>query len=200
MDRLPYDAPMHLTLPPVGTNALPATPPAPPARWTKWWTSPIASVDYAAGSRAHVWHEAVIPAERGLTGARVASLSYAGTTLEGAIRAARLVARTPLQLDVDLRRGGTRSVSVNQAVGVLHDVRAGAYWIAPLMTTMRRGGEWFEAPHTIDGGAFEGEDPVLRAPKVRSATENLVAVVGRDVVITPTRWRDAPDGSRSSRS
>jgi len=53
-----------------------------------------------------------------------------------------------------------------------------------------------EAPHTIDGGAFEGPNPLLRTPSIKSASSNLVAVVGRDTVLTPTRWRDAPDGSR----
>ena len=61
---------------------------------------------------------------------------------------------------------------------------------------MRSRGEWVDAPHSIDGDAFTGAAPILRTPTVLSATKDMVAVVGRDTVITPSPWTDAPDDSQ----
>jgi hypothetical protein len=94
------------------------------------------------------------------------------------------------------RNGRTRTVQVNPAIAVLRDAKAGAYWLAPLRTTVRLGDEWLDAPHTIDGAAFEGPDRVLTGATVLSATRDMIAVVGRDTILKPAAWADAPDDSR----
>lgn len=195
---------MHLTTSPVGPLALPSaapsgqvvTDPTPPARWSRWWTSPIARFDYGAGSRMPLWREASLPAERGLTGALRPSVTFAGSSRDDAIAAAQLLARHPVDVSFSFRNGRVRQTSVNPAIAVLRDARAGTFWIAPLRTTVKLGTEWVDAPHAVDGAAFEGHDAVLRRPQVLSASRDLVAVVGADTVVTPQRWTDAPDDSR----
>lgn len=198
---------MHLTTSPVGPTALltPATPaaaiapasdPSPPARWSRWWTSPIARFEYGAGSRMPLWAEASLPAERGLTGALRPSVTFAGSTREDAIAAARLLAQQPVEVSFSFRNGRVRHTSVNPAIAVLRDARAGTFWLAPLRTTVKLGADWVDAPHAVDGAAFEGHDAVLRRPQVLSASRDLVAVVGADTLVTPQRWTDAPDDSR----
>ncbi len=61
------------------TGSISATP-EPPARWSRFWTSPIARVDYGAGSRVPLWGEATIPADRGITGQLLRGLSLGGST------------------------------------------------------------------------------------------------------------------------
>lgn len=168
----------------------------PPLRWARWWTSPLAKIEYGTASRAEVWQEAWIPADRGITGAMRPSVTWGGTSREQAVAAAALLAAVEVEVLVDVAGGRTRTMRVNPAIGVLHDPKAGAYWLAPLRTTVRANGEWAEAPHTIDGAAFSGRSPLLRKPAVSSASPDLVAVVGRDSVITPGEWADAPDDSR----
>jgi hypothetical protein len=188
---------MLLTASPVSTVSLPtADTPAPPARWARFWKSPIARFEYGAGSRVPLWAEATIPAERTLTGASRPSLTYGGASLDAAIEAARLLAKQPVDLSFSFRNGRTRTAQVHPAIAVLRDSRAGAFWLAPLQTTVRLGNEWLDAPHAVDGPAFSGEDPVLATPTVRTATRDLVAVVGATTVVTPTRWTNAPDDSR----
>ncbi len=143
-----------------------------------------------------LWAEATIPAERGLTGELRPTVSYAGTSKEAAIEAARLLANQPVEVSFSFRNGRTRTTEVNPAIAVLRDAKAGAYWLAPLRTTVRLGDEWLDAPHTIDGAAFEGADPVLTGATVLSASRDMVAVVGRDTVVKPAAWADAPDDSR----
>lgn len=169
--------------------------PHPPARWSRWWTSPIARFDYGTGSQVSAWHEAWIPADRGLSGDLRPSVTFGGSTREAAVAAAHLLAKQAVQLDVDLADGTTRTVSLHPAIAVLRDARAGAFWLAPLRTTVKSHGEWIDAPHSIDGDAFLGEQPLLRTPTVLSATREMVTVVGRDSELTPGRWRDAPDDS-----
>ena len=170
--------------------------PEPPARWSRFWTSPIARVDYGQGSRVPIWGEATIPADRGLTGQLQPGVTYGGTTKEAAIEAARLLSRELVDLTFSFRNGRTRTVQVNPAIAVLRDAKAGAFWLAPLRTTVRVGDQWLDAPHTIDGPAFEGADAVLKPATVLAATRDLVAVVGRDLVLKPSVWADAPDDSR----
>ncbi|MCW2920221.1 MAG: hypothetical protein JWL76_95 [Thermoleophilia bacterium] len=170
--------------------------PAPPARWSRFYTSPIARVDYGTGSRVPLWGEATIPSDRSLTGQLQPGVTYAGATLDAAIEAARLLSREPVELSFSFRNGRTRTVQVNPAIAVLRDAKAGAFWLAPLRTTVRLGDQWLDAPHSIDGPAFEGADAVLTAPTVLSATRDMVAVVGRDLVLKPGAWTDAPDESR----
>lgn len=177
--------------PPSDANAVPH----PPARWARWWTSPIARFDYGAGSLVPAWHEAWIPADRGLTGDLRPSVIFGGSTREAAVAAAHLLAQQAVRLDVDLSDGSTRSVSLHPAIAVLRDARAGAFWLAPLRTSVRSHGEWIEAPHSIDGDGFAGEHPLLRTPSVLSATRDMVTIVGRDTELTPGRWTDAPDDS-----
>ncbi len=169
--------------------------PEPPARWSRFWTSPIAKVEYGTGSRIPLWSEATIPAERGLTGERRPGVTYGGATLEAAIEAAHLLAREPVELSFSFRNGRTRTTQVNPAIAVLRDATAGAFWLAPLHTTVRLRDQWLDAPHTIDGPAFEGADALLSSATVLSATRDMVAVVGRDAVLKPGVWADAPDDS-----
>lgn len=179
-----------VSLPTGSTSATPE----PPARWARFWASPIARVDYGVGSRVPLWGEATIPAERGLTGERRPGVTYGGATLEAAIEAAHLLAGTTVELSFSFRNGRTRTTQVNPAIAVLRDAVAGAFWLAPLRTTVRLGDQWLDAPHTIDGPAFEG-DALLTSASVLSATRDMVAVVGRDAVLKPGAWTDAPDDS-----
>ncbi|MCW2960868.1 MAG: hypothetical protein JWM25_652 [Thermoleophilia bacterium] len=167
----------------------------PPQRWARWWTSPIASIEYGTGSRATAWSEAWIPANRNLTGRLTPSVSWGGSTKEAAIEAAHALAAKPIEIRMDMPGGRSRLVKVHPAIAVLRDAKAGAFWLAPLRTSVLSGNEWVEAPHTIDGGAFTGRNPVLLAPVIRSATRDMVAVVGRDRVATPQAWKTAPDDS-----
>src|SRR5690606_6329210 len=105
-------------------------------------------------------------------------------------------AAVPVKVRMDMVDGSSRMVTIHPAIAVLRDAKAGAFWLAPLRTSIQSNGEWIEAPHTIDGGAFGGKKPALLAPVIRSATKDLVAVVGRDRVATPGIWSDAPDDSR----
>lgn len=197
MDRPAYDPTMHLTASPVGSNSLlAATAPAPPERWARFWKSPIAKFEYGAGSRVPLWAEASIPADRGLTGALRPAVTYAGSSLDAAIQAARMLAKEPVELRFSFRNGRIRSAEVHPAIAVLRDAKAGAFWLAPLHTTVRLGDEWRDAPHAIDGPAFGGSDPVLHAPTVLTATRDLVAVVGAAEVVRPGKWISAPDDSR----
>lgn len=194
-----YDACMHIASPPLGPDQLPTTiapPPGsqPPLRWARWWTSPIARVDYGRDSVLAPWHEARIPTERSLTGARRPSLAYGGRSQVEAEAAARLLAQVPVEVTLRIR-GRARTVSLHPAIAVLRDARAGAFWLAPLHTTVRSGAEWIEIPHTIDGAAFAGRWPLLRTPHVSSATQEMVSVVGRETVLKPSAWRDAPRDS-----
>lgn len=174
----------------------PAADPVPPVRWSRWWTSPIALVDYGTASRVPIWQEATIPADRGITGALRPSVTYAGTSKQDAIEAARLLAATPVDLSFSFRNGRTRTVQVHPAIAVLRDAKAGTFWLAQLRTTVRLGTDWLDAPHSIDGPAFDGPDAVLTRPRVLSATRDMVAVVGKTSVLVPGRWTDAPDDSR----
>jgi hypothetical protein len=178
------------------TPVTPPVTPAAPLRWARWWKSPLAAVDYAPGSRITPWREAWIPSERTLTGTRRPALVYGGTSVEGAIESARTLARTLVVARIEDSTGKVRRVSINPAMAVLLDAKAGAYWIAPLTSSIQSGGEWIEVPHSIDGAAFEGARPWLGGARVASASKDLVAVVGRDLVIAPERWHDAPDDSR----
>lgn len=201
---------MHLTTSPLGPLSLPtgvdtptaaaaaagASQPTPPARWSRWWTSPIARFEYGAGSRMPIWREASLPADRGLSGALRPSVTFAGSSREDAIAAAHLLAQGPVDVSFSFRNGRVRETSVNPAIAVLRDSRAGTYWLAPLRTTVKLGAEWVDAPHAVDGAAFEGQGAVLRRPTVLSATRDLVAVVGAATVVVPQRWTDAPDDSR----
>ncbi|MCW2928377.1 MAG: hypothetical protein JWM86_2345 [Thermoleophilia bacterium] len=182
-------------LPTSVATAAPFATPEPPARWARWYTSPIARIDYGTGSRMPLFHEARIPADRGLMGELRPTLTYGGASKEAAIEAARLLAATPVQVEFSFRNGRTRSVEVHPAIAVLRDAKAGAYWLAPLQTTVQLRGEWLDAPHSIDGPAFGGDDAVLRTPSILSATRDMVAVVGRDSVIVPGRWTSAPADS-----
>jgi hypothetical protein len=170
--------------------------PMPPARWSRFWTSPIAKVEYGAGSLVDAWREAFIPSDRGLTGDRRPKVTFAGSNKDAAIAAAHALAATAVELPITLADGSTRTVRLHPAIAVLRDAHEGVYWLAPLRTTVRSGDDWIDAPHTIDGAAFEGESPILRTPTILSATRDMVAVVGRDSVIVPERWTSAPDDSR----
>jgi hypothetical protein len=170
--------------------------PTPPARWSRFWTSPIAKVEYGAGSLVTAWREAFIPSDRGLTGARRPKVTFAGSNKDAAIAAAHALAAKAVELPITLADGTTRTVRLHPAIAVLRDAREGVYWLAPLRTTVRSGDDWIDAPHTIDGAAFEGDAPLLRTPTILSSTRDMVAVVGRDSVITPGRWTNAPDDSQ----
>lgn len=194
---------MLLISPPAGSNFLPtagalASPdaPTPPARWARWWTSPIARLDYGTNGRVPLFAEARIAAERGLTGSLRPAVTYAGSTLEQAIEAAHRLAATPVDLTFSFRNGRVRTTQVNPAIAVLRDAKAGAFWLAPLQTTVQLRGEWIDAPHAIDGPAFEGADALLRTPTVLTATRDMVAVVGRELVLKPGQWIGAPDDSK----
>jgi hypothetical protein len=194
---------MHLISPITGPLSVPtsgaasaAAAPTPPARWSRWYTSPIAKLEYGAGSRLPLFPEARIAADRGLTGSRIPAVIYAGTTLDAAIAAARQLAARPVEVSFSYRNGRVGTVAVNPAFGVLRDARAGAFWLAPLETTVQLRGEWVDAPHTIDGPAFEGAKALLGTPTVLSATRDMVAVVGKETVLKPSVWTDAPDDSR----
>ena len=195
---------MLLTTTPIGIDFAPAAAPVsadttaaptPPTRWTRYWKTPIAHFDYGNSSRMPLWAEATIPAERNLTGAKRPSVTYAGTTLAGAIEAAHLLARDLVDVSFSFRNGRVRTTQVHPAFGVLRDSAAGAFWLTPLHTTVKLRNEWLDAPHAIDGPAFDGADAVLARPEVRTATRDLVAVVGAREVIRPDRWTDAPDDS-----
>jgi len=187
-----YDAPMHITPIPVSTNSTPT----PPARWAQWWTSPLARIDYGMTSVATPWHEAFIPAHRTVAGNLAPTLTFAGSNLAVALEAAHALASHTVAVTYDVTGGRQRTIQVHPAIGILRDARAGVYWLAELRTTVRSRGEWVDAPHTIDGGAFTGRAPVLSTPDIRTATNALIAVVGKDTTITPRRWRNAPDDSR----
>lgn len=201
--RNAYAAAMNLTAPTPSSVLLPTSsdPSAlvPPARWARWWTSPIARFEYGSGSSLPLWRDAVLPAERGLTGALQPVVSYGGTSTSEAIAAAHLLAQHPVTVDFSYRNGRLGSTQVTPAIAVLRDVTAGVFWLAPLHTTVRRGDEWLDAPHTIDGPAFEGDRPLLTRPRVLSATSLLVAVVGANSVIRPEKWSDAPNDSKRVR-
>ncbi|MCW2972262.1 MAG: hypothetical protein JWN72_535 [Thermoleophilia bacterium] len=185
------------TLAPATQLLPPTTTPAVPTRWARWWKAPIAAVDYAAGSRIAPWREAWIPTERTISGGRAPAMVFGGTSADTAIEAAHVLARGTVQVRVSDASGRMRDVRLNPAMAVLHDAKSGAYWITPLTSSARSGSEWVELPHSIDGAAFEGAHPWLQAPRVAGASRDLVAVVGRDLVVTPSRWTDAPDDSRS---
>ncbi|MCB0878003.1 MAG: hypothetical protein KDC46_03370 [Thermoleophilia bacterium] len=197
---------MQLTTSPIGTDSLRTAAPAssaatgatptPPERWARWWTSPIALFTYGEGSRVPLWSEAIIPADRGLTGALRPAVTYAGRNLEAAIEAAHVLAKAPVELSFSYRNGRLGTAQVNPAIAVLRDAHAGVYWLAPMHTTVRRRDQWLDAPHTIDGAAFTGADPLLARPQVLTATRDLVAVVGATDVIRPGTWADAPDDSK----
>jgi hypothetical protein len=129
-----------------------------------------------------IWQEATIPADRGITGALRPSVTYAGTSKQDAIEAARVLAATPVDLSFSFRNGRTRTVQVHPAIAVLRDAKAGTFWLAQLRTTVRLG--------------TDGPDAVLTRPRVLSATRDMVAVVGKTSVLVPGRWTDAPDDSR----
>ena len=192
---------MHITSPISSANFLPTSvigvAPAPPARWSRFWTSPIAHFSYGMGSRVPLFNEARIPGERGLTGQLRPGVTYAGATLEDAIEAARVIAMATVAVSFSFRNGRLRTIESHPAVAVLRDARAGAFWIAPLQTTVQLRGEWVEAPHSIDGAAFDGRDAMLRTPTILSATRDMVAVVGRDSVIKPQLWIEGQRGSAS---
>ena len=196
---------MHLPSTTHGSVSLPNHRPAraaqlaPPQSWSRWWTSPIARVNYGPTAQLQAWHESFIPTERSLTGSRSVSMTYGGATRDEAITAARLLAQSVVQVTVDVGIEGARSVQINPAIAVLRDARNGAFWLASLTTTMRHGDEWVDAPHSIDGAAFEGPTPLLHTASVLTATPNMVAVVGRDTVLTPSTWTDAPHDSRGAR-
>lgn len=178
----PDPAPARPAAPIAATQDVPA--PAPPASWARWWTSPIAVLRYeAVGEHATPFAEARIPAQRTLTGALTPALRYGGPTEADAVAAARMLAQETQDVDF----GGGEVRSVHPAIAVLRDARHGAWWLAPLQTTVRRGTEWIEAPHTIDGAAFTGPDAWLRSVQVHSNSRVLVAVVGADTVLRPTR-------------
>jgi hypothetical protein len=147
-----------------------------------------------------LWADAVIPAERSLTGALRPAVTYGGSTRAEAVEAARLLARQPADIEFSYRNGRFGSVTVAPAIAVLRDATAGAYWLAPLRTTVRRGDQWLDAPHAIDGAAFSGNRPLLITPRVLSATSVMVAVVGAESLITPERWVDAPHDSKLTRA
>ena len=107
-----------------------------------------------------------------------------------------MLARTSVRVRVSDNGGQRRTVQINPAMAVLHDAKSGAYWITPLTSSVRSGDDWIELPHSIDGAAFEGTSPWLRAPQVAGASKDLIAVVGRERVVTPSRWTDAPDDSK----
>lgn len=194
---------MHLISPLAGPVSVPTivaqnapAAPTPPSRWSRWYTSPIAKLEYGAGSRLPLFPEARIAADRGLSGSRTPAVIYAGSTLEAAIVAAKQLAARPVEVSFSYRNGRVGTVAVNPAFGILRDARAGAFWLAPLETTVQLRGEWVDAPHTIDGPAFEGAKALLGTPTVLSATRDMVAVVGRETVLTPSVWTDAPDDSK----
>lgn len=188
---------MHLISPLAGTVSGPSSAaPAPPARWSRWYTSPIAKIVYGEGSRMPLFPEARIAADRGLMGSRNPAVTYAGSTLELAIAAARQLSARAVEVSFSYRNGRIGTVDVNPAIAVLRDAKAGAFWLAPLETTVQLRGEWVDAPHTIDGAAFDGGKSLLGTPRVLTATRDMVAVVGRDLVLKPSTWTDAPDDSR----
>lgn len=165
--------------------------PTPPARWSHWYRTPIARVEYGAGTRVSVWREASIPADQSMTGDRTPAVTFGGTTLDEAVAAAHLLAAIPVELRVDVAGVGARTIKLNPAIAVLLDAKSGAYWLAPLRTTMRVGNEWVDAPHAIDGAGFTGATPTFRHARVLSATPDMVAVVGAELVVKPGRWRAA---------
>ena len=185
-----------MQLSPIQAPAAQAAPLA-PARWARWWKAPLAAVDYAAPSRITPWREAWIPTERTITGTRTPSMVYGGTSAEAAIEAAHALARATVSMRIATAEGRFQRVRLNPAMAVLLDAKAGAYWITPLHSSVQSGSEWIEMPHSIDGAAFEGARPWLAGARVASASADLIAVVGRDLVIAPERWHDAPDDSRS---
>jgi hypothetical protein len=182
--------------PAVGPLSAPAPTPAPPARWSRWYTSPIAKVVYGEGSRMPLFPEARIAADRGVSGPRIPAVTYAGSTLEAAVAAAKLLTAKTVDVDVSYRNGRVGTAHVHPAIAILRDAKAGAFWLAPLQTTVQLRGEWVDAPHTIDGPAFEGAKSLLRGATVLSATRDMVAVVGKDSILRPATWTDAPDDSR----
>jgi hypothetical protein len=120
---------------------------------------------------------------------------FGGSNRDAAIAAAKALAAKPVEISFSFRNGRVHTAPVNPAYAVLRDAHHGVYWLAPLRTTVRLRDEWVEAPHTVDGLAFEGRQPLLATPTVFSATKDMVAVVGRDTVLTPATWVDAPDDS-----
>ncbi|MBC7461081.1 MAG: hypothetical protein H7287_06940 [Thermoleophilia bacterium] len=184
------------TLAPATQLLAPSTTPAVPTRWVRWWKAPIAAIDYAAGGRIAPWREAWIPTERTLTGGRTPAMVFGGTSAETAIEAAHALARGTVQVRVSDVAGRMRTVQLNPAMAVLLDAKSGAYWITPLTSSVRSGGGWIELPHSIDGAAFEGAHPWLHTPQVAGASKDLVAVVGRERVVTPSHWSDAPHDSK----
>jgi hypothetical protein len=186
---------MQLISPTAGPISAP-TQPTPPARWSRFYTSPIAKLEYGAGSRLPLFPEARIAGDRSFTGARTPAVIYGGATLEDAIAAAHQLAATPVEVSFSYRNGRVGSVAVNPAFGILRDSRAGAFWLAPLQTTVQLRGEWVDAPHTIDGAAFQGAKALLGTPTVLTATRDMVAVVGKEAVLKPSTWTDAPDDSK----
>lgn len=192
--------PMQPLSPVAGPVSLPtpafAGVPTPPARWSRWWTSPIARFEYGQGTKVPLFAEARIGSDRGLTGDRRPRVTFAGSTLEQAIAAARTLASNAVPVEFSYRNGRIGSAQVHPAYAVLRDARAGAFWLARLETAVQLRGEWVDAPHAIDGPAFAGADAVLRTPKVLSATRDMVAVVGADLVLKPSRWTTAPDDSK----
>lgn len=153
--------------------------------------TPIARLDYGATSVVSPWSEAVLPMYRSPTGSRHPNVQFAGTSRDDAIAAAHQLATHAVRVDVQAHGGDVRSVELNPAIAVLRDARAGTFWLTPLSTTIKVQDDWVEIPHSIDGIAFEGALPVLARPAVRSATQSMVALVGRDTVITPEHWADA---------
>src|SRR4051794_4125665 len=78
------------------------TVPMPPERWSRFWTSPIAKVEYGSGSLVDAWREAFIPADRGLTGARRPKVTFGGANKDAAIAAAHVLAGKLVELPVTL--------------------------------------------------------------------------------------------------
>ncbi|MEO6866833.1 MAG: hypothetical protein ABI200_02310 [Gaiellales bacterium] len=177
------------------SSIAPADAPMPPQKWARWWTSPIANVDYGANSRIPFWREARIPGARGFDNVLRPSLIWGGTTRQDAIAAAHLLAAAAVDVSFSFRNGVKRTVQIHPAIAVLHDAKAGAFWLTQLDTTVKLGDDWVDAPHSIDGPAFEGANALLRTPTVLSATRSMVAIVGRDTVLQPQRWDRAPHDS-----
>ena len=176
------DAPTPSALP----TATVAT--APPFDWIQWSSSPIAEVRHDA-SAATIWHESWLPSVQTNTGRMVPSLTPGGASLDDAINAAHHIARTPVRVSTDA--DGVPAIDVNPAIAVMR-APDNSFWLAPLLTSMRTGNVWHEVPHTIDGAAFAGNDPLVRGTTIRAASPDLVAVVGRDTVLEPAPWPNAP--------
>jgi len=104
-------------------------------------------------------------------------LTYIGSSVTQALKAARELARTPYELEYDNADGEHVQQTFAPAIGVLHDAATG-YWLTTLTTTYETDDDGqMELPHCIDGPSV-GSDEEITSVNVVPELAALQYVVG----------------------